>query len=206
MVPCPTCGKENYRPPSGILRGKGYCNLACRDVAVRARRVKEADGTAKCARCGEWKLIDDFVKGVSGRPHSYCKPCSSAWFHDRRGTPTERRKEYVPAYRLTDEEKKKNKREANQRAHSARRAAGKVPSRKAIAEMLLEQQSRCAYCRQKLSGYHIDHKTPISRGGSNELSNLHLTCGKCNMVKGTMTHEEFLASKKRPVVDWSNAA
>jgi len=40
----------------------------------------------------------------------------------------------------------------------------------------------------------IDHKIPLARHGSNELSNLVLACHSCNMRKGTMIAEEFLAS------------
>ena len=197
---CGTCGKDIYSPAN---RPKKFCGLACRDVAVRARRVR--DGEARCARCRTWKPIDEFVKGVNGRPHSYCKPCSSEWFHERRGTPIEKRKVYVPAYRLTEEEKKANKREVNHRQHQLRRAGGAAPKRGEIDGLWCLQHGRCAYCQKYLGNkYHVDHKTPVTRSGTNELSNLHLTCPRCNMVKGTMTHEEFLVSKKRPVVSWDS--
>lgn len=93
--------------------------------------------------------------------------------------------------------------EYNKRATHMRRAAGQFPDKWTLGEMLCRQDARCAYCRTLLpKGYHIDHKMPVSRGGTNDLSNLHLTCPRCNMVKGALTHEEFLVSKKRKVVQW----
>ena len=201
IVTCPQCGKERYRAPSEI--SKKFCGYACRDAFVRAKRVNDEDGTARCAKCREWKPIEYFVKGGAGRPHSYCKPCSSDWFAERRGVDPEKRKPYEPAFKLTEEQKKANKRERNRMQHQARRAAGKAPSRWEIGKLLCRQDARCAYCRQLLTGeYHIDHKLPVSRGGKNDLENLHLTCPRCNLIKGAMTHEEFLVSKKRRAVAW----
>lgn len=47
------------------------------------------------------------------------------------------------------------------------------------------QRGRCAYCRQRLpkTGYHVDHITPVSKGGSNDRRNLQLTCARCNISK-----------------------
>jgi 5-methylcytosine-specific restriction endonuclease McrA len=82
--------------------------------------------------------------------------------------------------------------------HQARRAAGKAPHKFDIGKLLCAQDARCAYCNKPLhDAYHIDHKQPIAKGGTNELSNLHLTCPRCNMRKGAMTHEEFLTSNHK---------
>lgn len=196
MIACIWCGKMVYRPPCYF--GKKFCSTRCSFEKKRSERVNAHEGTARCAKCREWKPIGDFVKGINGLPHSYCKPCSSDWFALRRKVDPEKRKPYRPAYRLTDEQKKENKRAANHMQHQARRAAGEKPHKFDIQRLMCEQDARCAYCRELLSGaYHIDHKTPVSRGGTNDIGNLHLTCPRCNMRKGAMTHEEFLVSKKR---------
>jgi 5-methylcytosine-specific restriction endonuclease McrA len=177
--------------------------MKCRDTAAKSKRVNESEGTARCSKCRAWKPIDEFVKGVLGRPHSHCKPCNSEWFAERRGTDPEKRKLYRPAYKLTEEQKRENKRAMNHMQHQARRAAGPKPHKTDIQSMMCRQDARCAYCRELLSGtFHIDHKMPVSRGGGNDLENLHITCARCNMIKGAMTHEEFLASKKRRVAKW----
>mgnify|MGYP001566747588 CR=1 FL=1 len=38
---------------------------------------------------------------------------------------------------------------------------------------------------------HLEHKIPISRGGTNEYNNLAISCKKCNRKKYTKTEEEF---------------
>lgn len=196
-IPCGCCGKDVYSP---LARPRKFCGLACRSAAVQSKRIK--DGEARCAKCRTWKPISDFVKGRRGLPHSYCKVCSSDWFAARRGADEETRTPYRPAYKLTDEQKKSNKREANRRQHMVRRGAGKAPHKFDLGKMLCIQDAKCVYCRKLLTEYHIDHKMPVSRGGTNDIENLQMTCPKCNMRKGAMTHEEFLASKKRKVTNW----
>jgi HNH endonuclease len=68
-----------------------------------------------------------------------------------------------------------------------------------ILEQLRRQRNRCYYpaCGrskfQKVNGkyvYHIEHVVPLSRGGSNSIDNLVLSCPTCNLRKGTkLLHE-----------------
>ncbi len=55
------------------------------------------------------------------------------------------------------------------------------------------QAGLCAYCRQPYGRYHIDHKQPVSRGGSNGPENLCLACARCNHRKCNKTEAEFRA-------------
>ena len=61
-----------------------------------------------------------------------------------------------------------------------------------VRAMLRDQGAVCAYCMAPLDGgYHVDHMIPLSRGGRNDWTNLAITCGACNLSKGTMTVEEL---------------
>jgi 5-methylcytosine-specific restriction endonuclease McrA len=61
-----------------------------------------------------------------------------------------------------------------------------------IREYLLEKFGRkCAYCGKKDIPLEIEHIIPKSKGGSNRVSNLTISCRKCNMDKGTKTAEEY---------------
>lgn len=53
---------------------------------------------------------------------------------------------------------------------------------------------RCIYCGLELDDNSItkDHKIPLSRGGSNWISNLAPACLTCNDSKGTKTYNEFI--------------
>lgn len=53
------------------------------------------------------------------------------------------------------------------------------------------QNGLCDYCQRPLESFHIEHKTPLSRGGTNWPHNLCLSCPRCNLRKHTLTAEEF---------------
>ena len=51
----------------------------------------------------------------------------------------------------------------------------------------------CAYCGEA-KPLTRDHKTPISRGGTDDISNIVPSCKPCNSRKWNRTAQEFLAS------------
>lgn len=57
----------------------------------------------------------------------------------------------------------------------------------------LVAHKNCPYCKEpityKTAG--VDHKIPTSRGGKDNITNVHLVCKVCNMIKGDFTHDEF---------------
>lgn len=64
-------------------------------------------------------------------------------------------------------------------------------------EYLLEKWKReCAYCGVKEVPLQIEHIHPRAKGGSNSITNLTLSCEKCNTKKGTKDIKDFL--KKDP--------
>lgn len=61
-----------------------------------------------------------------------------------------------------------------------------------VREYLLELHNRtCVYCNADNIPLEIDHILPVSRGGSNRISNLTLACRPCNQAKGNKTAQEF---------------
>lgn len=72
--------------------------------------------------------------------------------------------------------------------------------------LLLKWGYRCAYCGKETTRWEVDHIIPRSRGGSNRISNLALSCHECNQEKGDRTateydHPEVQAHAKRPLKD-----
>ena len=66
----------------------------------------------------------------------------------------------------------------------------------AIHRLFDEQNGRCAYTDEVLVpgvNASLDHKTPIVRGGSNDISNLQWVTKFINNAKFNLTHEEFIA-------------
>ena len=60
-----------------------------------------------------------------------------------------------------------------------------------INELHLEQEGKCFYCGETYSIYHVEHKIPLSRGGSDTKENLAIACPHCNFTKINKTMEEF---------------
>ncbi|WP_413172618.1 RNA-guided endonuclease IscB [Anabaena azotica] len=64
-------------------------------------------------------------------------------------------------------------------------------------EYLLEKWDRqCAYCGVKDVPFQVEHIHPRAKGGSDSITNLTLSCEKCNTKKGTKDIKDFL--KKDP--------
>lgn len=56
-------------------------------------------------------------------------------------------------------------------------------------EVLLKSHSRCAHCGRPVhigSNFSIEHVIPLSKGGTNELSNLVALCKECNKEKSDL--------------------
>lgn len=53
-------------------------------------------------------------------------------------------------------------------------------------------ENRCYYCGDNKSGLHVEHRIPLSRGGSNWPANIVPACPTCNRTKHTKTEKEFL--------------
>ena len=54
-------------------------------------------------------------------------------------------------------------------------------------EVVEKQGDKCVICKNKFSNElppTIDHIVPLSKGGSNDISNIQALCGRCNSSKG----------------------
>lgn len=66
-----------------------------------------------------------------------------------------------------------------------------------VRQYLLEKWGRkCIYCDKVGVPLEVEHIHPKSKGGSNRVSNLTLSCNKCNQKKGNKPIQQFL--KKKP--------
>lgn len=62
-----------------------------------------------------------------------------------------------------------------------------------VWQLAEDQDHLCAYCESPLMGsFHVDHMVPLSRGGSDDVMNLAITCATCNLSKNARTAEEFI--------------
>lgn len=60
------------------------------------------------------------------------------------------------------------------------------------------QGYKCAECKSSIAdSYHVDHIMPLSKGGTNYVSNLQILCPACNMEKHAADPFEFARKKGR---------
>jgi hypothetical protein len=158
-----------------------------------------------CCSCGILKPRTDYYF----RPNkkwilAYCKECCN----NKNKTPEAMKRRNINYKRWYDNhsvEKIKqscNYIKTNQKRHQVyganRRAAKNVTSDKSVTYrsikgLLCQQDNKCIYCEKDISiSFHIDHKTPLMRGGAHKINNIQLLCAYCNLSKNKKTHEEFL--------------
>jgi hypothetical protein len=68
----------------------------------------------------------------------------------------------------------------------------KLPKR---ALVFKKNNGKCFYCDDQLeidAEWHIEHKQPKSKGGTNDIENLVPSCPSCNLKKRDKTAKEFL--------------
>lgn len=77
------------------------------------------------------------------------------------------------------------------------------PAPKRRQEIFDASHGRCHYCAIELDVYsfHVEHKIPKARGGSNKRENLVASCASCNFKKRTQTEEEFKERLQREYVN-----
>ena len=127
----------------------------------------------------------------------------------------EKRREQQRRDRARDPEKHKLKLAAYHAAHPevvrlksvayrARKAnaAGRFSGRQ-WADLLAHYRGRCGYCGAE-ERLQADHRIPLSRGGSNDISNIMPACSSCNTRKARSTEGEFRARLMRAQLETSH--
>jgi hypothetical protein len=86
--------------------------------------------------------------------------------------------------------------ESAERRREIDRIRSRLNREAAIAHLTKDDDWNCAYCDCELSygDIHIDHIVPLSKGGTNDIENLALSCKPCNLRKGARTPEEWRAT------------
>jgi hypothetical protein len=124
-----------------------------------AKRIYALTGVAPhwCRRCGLWKSLSAF-KGAYKLAGVYCATC-----RDIRNAPKVR---------------------ATKDAGTGRHPLGK----RQRFLILRRDNFACRYCGRSAPDVvlHVDHKTPVSLGGTNDPNNLVTACADCNLGKFTI--------------------
>lgn len=185
-------------------------NAVAKKKRKAARIAKMGDveaGERRCSDCEEIKPLDQFAKDKrrSGGVGSYCLACNAirqaardATYRDanrvainernRTRKATDEFREWEADYRQRPHIKRVRKLRDKVRAHS-RRGKGDI-IRHDWAAILAAFDGACCYCGS-VCEMTVEHLTPLSRGGTNEIGNIAPACADCNLRKRAKTAEEF---------------
>lgn len=161
------------------------------DLRKEKGKQKIASPVKVCSCCLQEKNKNFFNKhsnkfdGLS----CYCKECS------RKKQKTDTVKAIVK--RSREKSKVKNivrYRCTSFRGNSRKRHESEPPTIDQLEELVRKQLNiGCFYTKEKITekDFGIDHKIPLSRGGTNDISNLCVVTQSINKAKGNMTDTEF---------------
>lgn len=150
----------------------------------------------KCSKCSVLKPREDYsdaVKGDNGR-RTYCRACASAYDRayrkSKRGAAVRRAYRKTPIARFHKKAHKHRRRERSKAAGPLTGAAIRTVverNRSAYGELT------CVYCKVCVEHeqWHLEHKHPLALGGTNDVANLAISCGPCNLRKGATSYGDF---------------
>lgn len=194
-----------------IHKGKPYCHChACRKLDKKESHIRNKDHNN--ARSKKWAdahrervRANDLEYAASHREEA--KARAAKWYKDNHEYALERdrkrRRNNPEFFSLKAKEYQKTHpviANLGKRMHKARKRAGGRHTRAELMELYDLQDGRCGYCGIPVfwnikGSVHIDHVQPVSRGGSNIIDNLCLSCHDCNKEKYNKTIAEWMQSR-----------
>jgi len=168
---CAFCKKEFYVPECRVLLAK-YCSRECSDLGRRTT----PEAKRKRLRAYYLKRKDY----INNRQKEWCKKNP------------EKRKEIQRRWVLKNRDKMRFY--SNLRHYREKFALGKVNFEQ--VKSLYLKFPFCYYCKINKSN-SIDHKIPLSKGGTNNIDNLVPACISCNSKKKDKTELDYMAQIKR---------
>lgn len=204
---CSKCGVEYPRTGEYFyaektnrdgLRGScKSCELVIKKAyrATHRHKVRAANVRWRTSHYKEWRTSHKEHLRATGR----------AYYEEHKERITKRHKAWRQANRDRLNAYNRAWRKSHPRsrsAHDHRRRirkleAGGTFTAKQVRRLFDLQKGHCWWCGpgcevDLTKGYHIDHRVPLSKGGSNNISNIVLACPKCNLSKGAKLPTDFI--------------
>ena len=92
----------------------------------------------------------------------------------------------------------------NRRAKEKRATDGTI-TKEALKNLAKTQNNQCYYCKTTIDIEspltHLDHLTPLSKGGLHSITNVAWACAECNLKKNNKTEEEFKCQLQLTMTD-----
>jgi hypothetical protein len=198
IVECKTCKKEFTTKKNCKSREPKYCSKQCYAESLRINK--------RCKLCD--KVIEN-KHSVSMHKRVYCsKECQSK---SRKGIKFDESWKKALSEGRKKSEKCKGQNLYNwkggketelirikQSFYKRKKALKLDMPIDFLGKMLIAQNNKCFYCNNDLKEYKaIEHLTPVSKNGDNEIYNLVYSCKTCNSKKRQLTLEQFAIKNKR---------
>lgn len=130
-----------------------------------------------CRQCGRAKAADAFLAGKAKRVSSTCSTC-------RRKAAAEHRRRYYAS--LPPDKRHELTHRKRAREYGVEHVAY------SRTEILARWRRACCYCNRVAT--HLDHVTPLARGGADVEANIVPACAPCNLSKGAKTLAEWAST------------
>lgn len=169
-------------------------------------------GMKRCVKCGKSKPATTEYFRVENRNtsglHSQCRRCARMQAKQYRDNNPDKIREFRRTYRVNNPDKARDRDRKYHldlmrinpdrvRAYRQNRRARKLQNggnhtAADIQAQYKSQRGKCWWCGKKVGDkYHVDHRVPLARGGSNAPENLVIACPKCNLSKGARLPHEW---------------
>jgi len=183
---CFVCGATCSRTGGGGRKYGATCSIECRRVLTFGwSEPLPADHMARwVGRTCTWKPPAQPKQPAARFTAGQCSDCGTWYTAEACGSPVK--------YCSTACSRRTARRTRRALEHNATGTFRYTD----VLQLFIANGRRCAYCDQPVNGLpDPEHVMPLSRGGSNDATNLVASCRRCNTDKGDLTLEEWAASR-----------
>lgn len=183
--PCKRCGRLDWNESGNCRTCQTNAGQALAEAKQPCRNCggKNRGPHGECRDCSRKNLVEsrlarmddpcNICGALEKTPSGVCLPCN------RR-----RRREHPERFRALD---------AARRARVLNAGPSYTPDE--LRAQFEAQKGTCHWCHKKVgkrrSSWHADHVIPLTAGGTNDISNIVVSCARCNLQKNKQMPWEF---------------
>jgi len=162
-------------------------------VLAEKKRYRERHREKVAAMLKSWRLRNLEKVRADERRRSLLRRRPPEWW---RAYYLEHKEAYAATRRRYQEKHREEVRTLNAKKRARRLGAPGYHTATEWLEKIELFAGCCAYCGEA-GPLQRDHRIPLTRGGSNDISNIVPACRSCNAHKSAMTDAEFIARGRR---------
>lgn len=182
--------RNRRKDPAFLERQHEYDKKRMQIPEVRERKLAQHREREKLPEVRARRRITDKAR-LERKPEIRARKV--AYVRELRKDPTWQKyyRDYNRAYFKSERGMAANAKAKAKRRASELSAAGEYTIED-VKLQLRSQKYKCWWCEKPLKGvWHIDHRIPLSKGGSNWPNNICITCPHCNLSKNNKLPHEF---------------